>query len=498
MDERDDARLIQRIRALAERLPVDPSGLPDVIRQGRRGRRLATLGALALALVLAAAIVFPLGSLLSISEDDEAAPIAVLAPAPRDCPLGMSILRNETVDLDEFQRLMQGYLPRWLPSGFGLLRAIGRDRAEDGSDAAGVWSDDRCREVILTFNSSWRAVERGTLYDPSVPQVGPWSVMADAEDQCGNAVLGKGRCLNYATATVDGLLTLQMMGLERHEGDRIVLSIMGRSSESSPDLMGTIAYIEGRQGFGPIALLDAGSGESDHLTKDYFNSVGVAWSPDGSTIAMKRAILEGNGELVLVSSTTGEIVRTLPVDPLMNPIDVTWAPDGTSLAFTDTYADLWTIRVDGSDLRHRAIGGLRALDLDWSPDGSQIAFITEQGQLALIHPDRGDPRIIFDDARRAWFGPSWSPDGERIAFSAGTEGASQIFVIEADGSNLMQLTDDAEDSTDPTWSPDGAWIAFTRGGDHTDIYALTPDGSYERRMTDSPENEYGPDWGFSP
>src|SRR5690242_12608064 len=57
--------------------------------------------------------------------------------------------------------------------------------------------------------------------------------------------------------------------------------------------------------------------------------------------------------------------------------------------------------------------------------------------------------------------PVASPDGRRIAFSRGLEGRSDIFVMNRDGSGLVNLTHARGDDYDPMWSPDGRRIAFT-------------------------------------
>ena len=266
---------------------------------------------------------------------------------------------------------------------------------------------------------------------------------------------------------------------------------------SFPEPTGTIAYFEGHQSFGSIALLDTASGSIEQLSNQRFSSITLAWSPDRSSIALSRSILEGNGELVLVSATTGQIIETMPIDPGLSPQDVDWAPDGKSLAFTDTYARLHVIGADGSGLRKVPTGGLRALNIAWSPDGDEIAFVGDKGDLAVVDLRTGQTDIVFVDphGQSVWFGPAWSPDGEFLAFSVSTDDGSTINIIQRDGTEFRQLTDGALDGVNPTWSPDGNWIAFEVGGDQKDLFAVAFDGSRIADLTNTPKDEYAPDWG---
>jgi Tol biopolymer transport system component len=73
--------------------------------------------------------------------------------------------------------------------------------------------------------------------------------------------------------------------------------------------------------------------------------------------------------------------------------------------------------------------------------------------------------------------PVWSSDGERIAFVSERDGNKNIYIMNWDGTELLQLTDSPADDEDPFWSPDGKKLAFvsTRDGNF-EIYVVGIDG----------------------
>ncbi len=92
--------------------------------------------------------------------------------------------------------------------------------------------------------------------------------------------------------------------------------------------------------------------------------------------------------------------------------------------------------------------------------------------------------------------PQWSPDGSRILFSADLDGDEELYLMNADGSAIAQLTDNVGVDTGARFRFDGL-IAFasdqlTPG--FTEIYTINADGSAMTRLTDHPGNSYAPAW----
>ena len=169
-------------------------------------------------------------------------------------------------------------------------------------------------------------------------------------------------------------------------------------------------------------------------------------------------------------------------------------------AFTsdrDGDPDIYVRLSNGSNVKltHNRIADFDAV---WSPDGSKFVFVRAVGSgsaLFVMDADGTDVRRLtrpittVDGLTSMDSAPAWSPDGRQVAFASNRAGGeTEIYRIDADGSDLVRLTRTAAHVSDhnPTWSPDGTWIWFDSdrpGYMNREIFRMRPDGSAVQRMT---------------
>jgi Tol biopolymer transport system component len=171
--------------------------------------------------------------------------------------------------------------------------------------------------------------------------------------------------------------------------------------------------------------------------------------------------------------------------------DPSWSPDGKQIAYRSERSgepEIWVMDADGTGQRRLTEG----LSPAWSPDGSLIAFSGRAG-LSVIRPDGTGLRVLPHTEGGEY--PSWSPDSSRIVFNSNLTGEHVMYIAQADGSKVVDLSRVGE-GWQVDWSPDGRSILFTSHRDHpdnyTDVYSMRPDGSGVRRLTH--DSSYAPAW----
>ena len=227
-----------------------------------------------------------------------------------------------------------------------------------------------------------------------------------------------------------------------------------------------------------------------------------SWSPDGQYIAFTSTI-DGNFEIYTMSYT-GDQINRLTNDPLHDDSCPSWSPGGNFLTFASHEEmnpgfTLHIIKADGTGksdpLRTWAGTTSECPLINWSPDGKYLASVTRQ---LGIHPrEELDQYQIIAECASGY--PDWSPDGQKIVFASddctGDFDQAEIFVIHADGTNLVRLTTNSSADFRPIWSPDGQKIAFVSERDgNREIYVMNADGSQQTNLTQNTAEDDWPAW----
>jgi Tol biopolymer transport system component len=161
----------------------------------------------------------------------------------------------------------------------------------------------------------------------------------------------------------------------------------------------------------------------------------------------------------------------------------------------DGHDQLYVMNIDGSNVVFLPLDRPGAvLGPAVSPDGRRIAFYLSDGEVYVMNAEGTDIRNLTNHPAADAF-PAWSPDGTRIAFNSNRDGSTDVFVMNADGSNPINLTNNPAFDGGATWSPDGSRIAFQSERDgNGEVYVMNADGSDPVNLTVNEASDQVPAW----
>lgn len=278
-----------------------------------------------------------------------------------------------------------------------------------------------------------------------------------------------------------------------------------------------------------IWIVNSDGGGARRLPDIPTYSGGAAWSPDGNLIVFsgQENVTNRSPSRLYIVNADGTNRRQLGNDTIQGG-DTDWGsfPPGSTtnrrgnvngkITFESgrnpdsSNLDIYVMNPNGSDVtqltrsdRSNAPGSVLAnFGAVWSPDGTRIAFTRQirQGDDQIFNQEvfvmnaNGGNQINLSNHPATDENPVWSPDGTRIAFASYRDGKAGIYVVNIDGTNLRRLTQDGVGNCGLDWSPDGTKIAFADGycGAHIgmpppppDLYVINADGGEQRKIADN-------------
>ncbi len=247
-------------------------------------------------------------------------------------------------------------------------------------------------------------------------------------------------------------------------------------------------------------IVNIASGEKRLLTKS--DAVQPNWSPNGHRIAYWGIKTGGQRDIKTISASGGEAVQVTDDASIdWNPV---WSADGKYLYFASNRGgsmNLWRVRIE--EKTGEVSGTLEAVTIpstysqffSFARDGKHFAYVQSNIYTNIFQIDfdpqtetLGESSVEITQGSKITTNVQISPNDDLIVFDSIGDKQENIFVANADGTGIRQITGDTYKNRAPRWSPDGKRIAFFT--DKTGIYegwTINPDGSNLKLITKLPE-----------
>ena len=193
-------------------------------------------------------------------------------------------------------------------------------------------------------------------------------------------------------------------------------------------------------------------------------------------------------------------------DAAIDVTEGTWmaldvSPDGREIVF-DLLGDIYVMPIGGGEARAIASGVAWDMQPKYSPDGTKIAFTSDRDggdNIWVMNRDGSNPTQVSDESFRLLNSPDWSPDGEFIVArkhftSSRSLGAGEMWMYHRSGGGGVQLTTrrtQQKDSGEPAFSPDGRYLYFSDDNTPGEVFEYSKDVNTEIYVIQRLDRETG-------
>jgi len=302
-----------------------------------------------------------------------------------------------------------------------------------------------------------------------------------------------------------------------------------------------IVFVSNREGRAQIYSMDVNGSNLIRLTNNGSNDDQPRWSPNGTKILFQSdrdstppSDPENPGTTqrdIYVMNADGS-GQTRLTTGAADDCNAEWSPDGTKIIFQSlrngAYYQVYSMNADGSSQLNVSNGVTADNQPSWSPNGSQIAFASERdhagapGVYVMNANGSNQTRLTFTSAPFRDEQPVWSRDGMKVAFVSTRDSVvetwqetdddggliqksaihtnKEIYLMNADGSNQVRLTNTLENDDSPCWSPDNTKIVFRSEREREafdptpQLWTMNTDGTNQAAIADNVFGDSSPGW----
>jgi len=264
---------------------------------------------------------------------------------------------------------------------------------------------------------------------------------------------------------------------------------------------GRIAFTCTRADFNQLCMINRDGSGLSQLTDMQAGNYYPAFAPDGRGLLFSSN-RNGSFDLYLLLFDEKQLFQI--TKNIGNVVSPDYSPDGHRIVFANRAADgstsIWMVNADGLNPHLVYAGSNTIVAVAWSPAGENIAYAMSVGnpqeyEIFIMDADGKNHLRISQGLKGIGGSIDWSPDSKSLLIYAGAFGDKDIYKIDVETGNYVQLTNGGNNAG-ASYSPDGLYIVFNsrRNDDQADLYIMRADGTNHVQLTNHPEPDWGPQW----